>query len=92
MSILSVSRRIPEPTNLIDVDLFIRSVDAGSAEFVIHKDYSSREMLVRCKLYCKHRGNSVFASADAILTGEAFLAAVEQMEKTIGSSWRNGKR
>ncbi len=42
---------------------------------------------IGCDLHCYHNGNYVSADGDADTSGDAFLVAVEKIEKTIGD-WR----
>ena len=44
--------------------------------------------IVRCRVTCVHRGNVVSARAEAKTSGEAFIAALAQIERTIGETRR----
>lgn len=42
-----------------------------------------------CNLTCYHNGNYVSAHGSGVLTGNAFMAALKQIELTIGTAWRS---
>ena len=67
-------------------------LDRHNAEF---KSVSSATRIVPaghkflCNLACYHNNNYVSAHGSGLCTGDAFLAALKQIELTIGTDWRN---
>lgn len=42
-----------------------------------------------CNLTCYHNNNYVSATGSGVCTGDAFVAALRQMELTIGLEWKS---
>ena len=75
---------------VLSVDDWISKVDHRDAKFLANTNMSTDGAgKIKCTLTLFHNGNYVSGSGYADLTGEAFLNAVEQIEKTIGRAWRN---
>jgi hypothetical protein len=77
------SRKLANPLRFVSVDDLLESAAGFSVSF----DRSLIRKQVRCTVSASHSGNSVYATGYGQHSGDALLAALAQIEKTIGSSW-----
>lgn len=92
MSLLnSLSRRILNDVSIMCLDDWC-DIDRHKAEFT-PASAAMRAVPVDhkyiCNLTCYHNDNFVSARGTGPCTGDAFLAALRQIEMTIGTKWRN---
>lgn len=62
---------------------------SGWAEFQKNGPFGQGTGRISCSVRCYHNGNYVSATASADTSGEAFLLAIQGIEKTIGIDWRS---
>lgn len=74
-----------------NVDDWVRSRDRRCAEFSANTNTGLSGGRIKCTLTCYHNGNYVNATAFSDVCGDAFVHAVEQIEKTIGQEWRHAR-
>lgn len=89
---MTTANEVTAPKKFIsfNVDDWASSRDRRTAEFSANTcaDKGGR---IKCTLTCYHNGNYVNAAAFSDASGDAFVNAVEQIEKTIGKEWRHAR-
>lgn len=73
------------------IDLFLASVeiDPLNVTFSNAEAYRKDGLPLKCALMCKHRGNYIHADGYGLASGDAFLNAIEALERTVGDGWRS---
>lgn len=74
------------PTSPPSIDEWMEKVVRGRVEFTIPLLLNDKKE-IDCNLMCYHNNNFVSAHGLAKFAGDAFLAAIANIEKTIGE-WR----